>query len=57
MLDMLLSTLYTPNLLKISIENFTMPNGIDSTQLRFAKYATLGYKEQLNLSIILSILM
>lgn len=52
-----LSILFTPNLYRISIENSITENGIDSTQLRFVKYATLGYKEQLNWSTILSTLM
>ena len=57
MSDMPLSILFTPNLYRISIENSITENGIDSTQLRFVKYVTLGYKEQLNWSTILSTLM
>ena len=57
MSDMPLSILFTPNLYKTFTENSTTESGIDSTQLRFAKYATLGYKEQPSCSITLSTLM
>lgn len=57
MSDMPLSTLYTPSLSRISTESSIMQNGIDSTQLKFAKYATQGYKEQHNWSTIFNTLM
>ena len=53
---MLFSTLSAPSLLQIFIENFILADGPGLIQLRSAMYATLGFKEQHNSKIILSIL-
>jgi hypothetical protein len=57
MSDMPFLILYIQNLLVISIKNFMNKNGINSIQLKFAKFAMQGFKEQLNFKIIFSIQM